>query len=286
MLLDRLNLFKPKSPPAATNIDYDAIRREKLSAIGNILREKRREFNYDLETVSRILHIPRGTIQALENGDLTRLPEPFFIRQLLVQYCKALRLNGEELVKDFPLQRNKPDVGRKNKKNLLRFHLSWRLSPKYLYLSYFLIVFFSVNSLSQLLQASQFSQSRIPLQQREKLEREKATTTSATTSWRETSVTRQNKPQSPSQSPSQPQSLLVRLTIKEDSWVRIVVDGKTSFEGVLNQGTEKQLTAKEKLTIRAGNAGGVVVSLNEEKAKQLGKLGEVKEVTFNLSQGS
>lgn len=280
MLLDRLSLFKPKSPPA-TIIDYDAIRREKLSAIGNILREKRREFNYDLETVSRILHIPKSTIQALENGDLSHLPEPFFIRQLLVQYSRALKLNGEELVRDFPLERNKPDKGKKTK-TPFRFHFAWRLSPKYLYFSYFLIVFFSVNSLSQLLQASQFNQSRIPLQPREKLEEEKATTTP----WKETPVTKRHKSQSQSPPSSPPQSLSVKLTIKQDSWVRIVVDGKTSFEGILNQGTEKQLTAKEKLTIRAGNAGGVVVSLNEEKAKQLGKLGEVKEVTFNLSQGS
>ena len=34
------------------------------------------------------------------------------------------------------------------------------------------------------------------------------------------------------------------------------------------------------LTIRAGNAGGVVVSVNESQAETLGQPGMVKEVTF------
>jgi hypothetical protein len=64
-----------------------------------------------------------------------------------------------------------------------------------------------------------------------------------------------------------------------------MVDGKTEFEGVLTRGTEQKWTAKETITIRTGNAGGLLVTLNKENPKTLGNLGQIQEVTFRTQDG-
>jgi hypothetical protein len=70
------------------------------------------------------------------------------------------------------------------------------------------------------------------------------------------------------------------VTLKAESWVRVVADGKKQFEGLLPQGTQRTWVAKEQLTVRVGNAGGVLVNFNQEQAKLLGQPGQVQEVTF------
>gem|GEM_PF-6314074 len=73
----------------------------------------------------------------------------------------------------------------------------------------------------------------------------------------------------------------VTVEVKGESWVRVSVDGKTEFEGILTENdSPKSWNANNELTIRSGNAGAVWVSLNQKTAKPLGEMGEVKDVTF------
>ncbi|NER04755.1 MAG: DUF4115 domain-containing protein, partial [Okeania sp. SIO3C4] len=76
------------------------------------------------------------------------------------------------------------------------------------------------------------------------------------------------------------QSLVVSVIVKEDSWVSIKIDGKIAFEGTLVQGTQKTWEAQEQLVFFAGNAGGILIPINNGQMMQLGKTGEVKEVVF------
>jgi cytoskeletal protein RodZ len=73
----------------------------------------------------------------------------------------------------------------------------------------------------------------------------------------------------------------VGMTLKAESWMRVVADGKKQFEGLLPQGTQRTWVANEQLKVRVGNAGGVLVTTVDQKdAKPLGELGQVQEVTF------
>jgi hypothetical protein len=49
---------------------------------------------------------------------------------------------------------------------------------------------------------------------------------------------------------------------------------------VLPEGTQRIWVAEQKLIVRAGNAGGVLVEFNDETAKEMGAPGQVQEVTF------
>ncbi|MGH2414352.1 MAG: DUF4115 domain-containing protein, partial [Microcystaceae cyanobacterium] len=57
-------------------------------------------------------------------------------------------------------------------------------------------------------------------------------------------------------------------------------------EGVLSKGTQKSWQAKKQLSIRAGNAGAVSLSIDQKPPQLMGRFGEVKEVTLPLNPSS
>ncbi|TAD78889.1 MAG: helix-turn-helix domain-containing protein [Oscillatoriales cyanobacterium] len=78
--------------------------------------------------------------------------------------------------------------------------------------------------------------------------------------------------------PSAPVRVALRLS--ERSWVRITSDGKTVFEGVLPQGTQRLVTAQRNLVVVTGNAGGTFLSYNEGTERKLGNNGAVQAARF------
>jgi hypothetical protein len=68
--------------------------------------------------------------------------------------------------------------------------------------------------------------------------------------------------------------------------MQIVADGKTEYEGTLPAGTQKTLAAKEKLTIKAGNAKAVLVAINNAQAKPMGKSSTVEELTVEAESSA
>jgi cytoskeletal protein RodZ len=78
----------------------------------------------------------------------------------------------------------------------------------------------------------------------------------------------------------------VEVTMTAQSWLRVVVDGKTEYEGVMAEGTQRVWAAESQLTVRAGNAGGVMLAYNNGQAEPMGEPGAVREVTFAPPQNS
>ncbi|MCK5595515.1 DUF4115 domain-containing protein [bacterium] len=70
-------------------------------------------------------------------------------------------------------------------------------------------------------------------------------------------------------------SLELKFSAIDKTWIKIFADGKKLFEGTLYEGDEKVLYAKEKFHFRIGNAGGVAIQLNGEIMPILGKKGQV-----------
>jgi cytoskeletal protein RodZ len=65
------------------------------------------------------------------------------------------------------------------------------------------------------------------------------------------------------------------------SWVRAVADGTTVYEGFLNEGEQRVWDAAHTLTVRAGNAGALEVSVNGRSLGRFGRPGEVLERTLS-----
>lgn len=73
----------------------------------------------------------------------------------------------------------------------------------------------------------------------------------------------------------------VELELKDRSWLRVIVDGKQDFEGVLPEGTQRTWAGESTVVVRAGNAGGVLASLNGSEAEPMGNPGAVSERSFS-----
>ena len=69
----------------------------------------------------------------------------------------------------------------------------------------------------------------------------------------------------------------------ETSWLRVVIDGKAAFEGLVTAGSEKTFHGRI-ATVRVGNAGGIEVAVNGRNLGTLGQAGTVVERSFPLTQ--
>lgn len=253
-------------------LHFQQLQNEKLKELGSYLRAFRQQQSLSVEDVAAQTRIQARLLKAIEEGDIEPLPEPVYIRAFIKRYANALELDGEEFASDFPIG-----------PNFLFSKPSWRhisvgqLRPLHLYLLYIVLVVSAVSSLSYLVNRSAIQASSSESQSPDNL------LLNNQNSLRASQVKPISSPmvvESPPASSDKP--VRVGMTLKSQSWIRVVADGKTEFEGVLPEGYQKTWVADKKLIVRAGNAGGVVVAFNNEQAKELGNPGEVQEVIFKI----
>jgi cytoskeleton protein RodZ len=93
---------------------------------------------------------------------------------------------------------------------------------------------------------------------------------------------------SPSATPSRPVYLgiFLELVLTDTSWIQVSVDGVRQFQGELDSGTYRSWYAEERLELRIGNAGAVLVTVNGESLGTLGSVGDVVDRVFEKVGGS
>ncbi|QYX30924.1 helix-turn-helix domain-containing protein [Sphaerospermopsis torques-reginae] len=257
-------LRKKDNQPSQPSIEQQQA--EKLAQMGAKLAALRQQKGLSMDEIVLTTRIPRRLLTAIESGDLTDLPEPIYIQGLIRQFADALGVKGAEFASHFPLGSQK-----------VSFQSNWQpqplfqLRPLHLYLLYIFVIVCSVTGLSQLLNQ---------------------TTVEANNS--------QNQPKTPTGDNLTPQKLQAKdlkaipsdinssetetveigVTLQSSSWIRIVADGKTAFEGVLPKGSHRKWKAAEELTVKTDNAGGVLMSVNQQQPKQMGQPGKFQEVSI------
>ncbi len=252
---------------------------EKLEELGSMLRQFRTSQSIPLEEVAAQTRIQARLLNAIEEGRLDELPEPVYIKGFIKRFAEALGLNGAEFASAFPTG-----------SSLYFVKPAWRhlsvaqLRPIHLYLLYVCVVIGAVSGLSFVIKRSALEASVRYEEYPSPVKQLPAPSPSA-----------QSKPQKKSeptkvavltQQRQASKPVQVGVTLKAQSWIRIVADGKTEFEGVLPEGTQRTWVADQTLSVRAGNAGGVLVEFNNESAKQMGAPGEVQELTFAANPNS
>ncbi|OWY67941.1 hypothetical protein B7486_28395 [cyanobacterium TDX16] len=254
---------QPQEPIVQT---LEQQRAEKLGQIGAALRRRREDKQISLEQIESTTRIRQSFLRAIEAGNIDKLPEPVYIRGFIKQYAEALDLDGTELANSFPLE--------DYRQSLKPVGVSLppaQLQTSHLYAIYILLIIGAVSILSQTLSNSDFqlgqnTQSQPPLP-----------------------VANVAKPKAPAKVKpvanlkKQTKPVEVGITVKDKSWIRVTADGKKEFEGELSPGTQRKWVANEQLKLEVGNAGGVLVTYNQEEAKLLGQLGQVQRVTFRAN---
>jgi cytoskeletal protein RodZ len=248
---------------------------ERLMQIGAYLRHVREENQLSLEDVAARTLIQTRLLKAIEEGKLHYLPEPVYVQGFIRRYAEALGLDGAEFAEAFPAERS-----------LNLAQSSWKdspaaqLRPLHLYIAYIALIMASVSLLSYIVGKSATSAGTSTV----KTNPTSQAITPATGETRPQTVTEKlaatTRP-SPTRpdGPSKPVQIDVELTAQ--SWLEVEVDGEVKLAEVLPEGTERTWTANKQVRVRAGNAGGVLVSHNGGKPEQMGAPGAVEEKTFD-----
>ncbi len=87
---------------------------------------------------------------------------------------------------------------------------------------------------------------------------------------------------SPSATASRPVYLgiFLELVFTDTSWIQVSVDGVRQFQGELEDGTYRSWYGEERIELRVGNAGAVLVTINGQSLGTLGSVGEVVDRVF------
>ena len=244
---------------------------QQLKDIGAKLHQIRVSQNITLKTVAAKTLISQRLLEAIEVGDLAELPEPFYIQALVKKYATAV---GAPNIA-FKIERELSDTVANSAQNRRRYWLNFQLRSRHLYLLYILLVVVSARGITSLVERPVVIEQ--PVINNPELELIPETEPVPTAKITQPDLV----PQFVSQS-SNSELVSVGINLQERCWLKVMVDGNVSFEGVLPKGTKRQWSGKE-VTIKAGNAGGVVVSFNNQQQQILGAPGQVEEITYTVN---
>ncbi|MBE9078556.1 helix-turn-helix domain-containing protein [Romeria aff. gracilis LEGE 07310] len=250
-----------KHPPRPT----EQLQPEQLLALGRTLQQTRQAQAKSLDTISELTLIRKSLLVAMEAGDRAQLPEPIYVRALLRRYGEALGLDGETLAGQYFPQPKRLPVKR-----------SWtlpaaQLRPVHLYGAYVLLILAAVSGLSYFLRSAAPETAALPILDPEAVEQLMPKTQTSPPS---------QPPAQPLKAEDPPSPIRVELKLTDQSWVRIVSDGDIEFQGILQPGESRSWAANQSLTVRAGNAGGVMLSDGTAQPQPMGEPGTVAERTF------
>lgn len=242
-----------------------------LAEIGAHLRDVRQEKAMDLDEISAQTLIPTRLLKAIEEGQVQELPELIYTRGMIRRFANTLGLDGAKLVADLGGQQT-------IQKNLAKPKRSsgGGLKPIHLYVLYIVVIVAAGSGLSYMINQSALT-----------LGGGSGDAPSGTEAPEDSSQPEALAPAVPAAVSSKPPAspkptapLRIDLSVKQDAWVEIVIDGETSYSGTLTAGTNRTVTAQKKLVLRSGNAGGLLVAVNQKPAQIMGKPGAVEEIVL------
>ncbi|MCM8789150.1 MAG: DUF4115 domain-containing protein, partial [Candidatus Omnitrophica bacterium] len=75
----------------------------------------------------------------------------------------------------------------------------------------------------------------------------------------------------------------VRIKAIDDTWIRVITDGKKTVERILKAGESISVSGNE-ILIRTGNAGGLLIEKDGKTSGPFGKSGQVKEFRISSAE--
>ena len=292
-----------------SNTNYTQV--EQLKRIGEQLQQTRELQGITLDHVALKTYIPRRLLQAIEDGDLARLPEPVFVKGFIRRYADVLGLDGIDISRQFPvdvllvpvvdsLTEVEPSdplpstdptpipespsqpavIPDQQFGKVFRQFWPWMMAGGVA----LLVLAAAIAGLRRSQPSPSVSPTVSPTSAPSPLTHRSSEPTSSPTPTADLQASPQptvSPTAAATVSPDKPVQVALKTT--DRAWVEVVVDGKTVFSGILQKGEQKAWSATQSLTVASGNAGAVQLSYNNGPARAMGKLGAVKETRFSAT---
>ncbi|MBD2576712.1 helix-turn-helix domain-containing protein [Oscillatoria sp. FACHB-1406] len=82
----------------------ESLQQSRLEEIGKYLFQMRQEQRLSLETIAQQTRIQKYQLEAIEQGNLSKLPPPVYVQGFIKLYAGYLGCNGRDLATTFPLE--------------------------------------------------------------------------------------------------------------------------------------------------------------------------------------
>ncbi|HIK04425.1 MAG TPA: helix-turn-helix domain-containing protein [Trichormus sp. M33_DOE_039] len=271
--------------------------KEQLLEISRDLRKAREEKSIRIEEVAAKTNIRLTFLKALDAGYFEELPEPVYVQGFIRRYADILGLDGTAIANSFTVNPSPPD----SPTDIKHENTNLDKRPKIripLVVPYVLLLGIACTGLIYVLNpkliaessSSKKSSSSSPVEQVNPSP-VASSSTDGTIAEQQNSVPQQTpltatEPPLATASPALPDitdnsNLTITLELQGESWLQVKADGKTEFVGNLTKGERRTWVAQKELTVRSGNAGAVLVAVDNQPAQPLGGQGEVKQITYS-----
>jgi cytoskeleton protein RodZ len=243
-----------------------------MASLGDELRAAREARRLSIPGVSEQIHIRSVYLQAIEEESWSAIAAPVYVRGFIRTYARFLGLDAEEAVARFNgvVVEPEPDLKSNPKRNPGNFP-QWSKAP---------LIWMRVAGAAAVLLVCSVGYDYYRLQK----STQAAILAEAVPTAQPPAAPVRVEPRRAGV-PNAAAAVVKGLSVKvrQRSWMRVVLDGRVVWEGVFEPGTQRTFAGRT-ATVRAGNAGGVVVAIDGKEAGTLGPPGDVAERTFTMTQ--
>lgn len=247
---------------------------------GVYLKSVREEKGYSITEVSKNTKISPAVLRALEEGRLDNI-DPVYLKGFLKMYCRFLRIDWQEFSKEYPIATAAeypphksvpmtPDVKEfvKPWKGIKNSLVSFILGKKKIILTG-LAVAAGAFFLFLVSRGCRPSKTTAPAQTAP------GPTRSKTPAHPVSSIT-------PAPQESKPKKITLVIRAKEESFIKVKVDGRTIYQGLLRKGNAESWSAKDNIELSVGNAAAVALEVDGKVFSSLGRKGQpLKNILIN-----
>jgi cytoskeleton protein RodZ len=289
-----------------------------MTGFGEHLRREREMRGVSLEEISTATKISIRFLQAIENEELSKLPGGIFTRSFVRTYARYLGLDEERVLADCQLAgQQKPEVdirritanrarpnGAAARTRIIGLLMAGALlAGGYALFRYSRRIMEQQRSAPMVMPPSTPAPGTNPPTNTAQVQPFTAALPESNPSRAPTSAspagaatvpgTAQGGPPSPgaranptnpsatseaARAIAAPTNLVLQVAATERAWVAVDADGKTVLQRVLNANEVENLKGHDSFDVTVGNAQGIVLTLNGETLKPLGRHGEVKSI--------
>jgi len=233
----------------------------KISSFGAKLISARERLGLDLDAVAEETKIRRHYLNALEQENFSVLPARVYATGFVRRYARLLNIDPEILVREF---QDAAYGGESFEQDIIlikdKAPRRFKIPAKNIIVG--LVFLVGVILIGNYL-ASYLAQRGITQQQ--------------------SVVPAKVEQTNPAGKAPAAEKLLLNVSAKGRCWLEVRVDGTVQYSSIMEEGETLTFEGKQSIAIKAGNAGGLDLSLNGKKLAPLGKDWEVVQKTFDLN---